>query len=703
MRPPLRILLALVPISLAASAGRDWPVYLGDKSASHYSELQQITAANVGRLEVAWTWHAGDARGGSTQIQCNPLIIDGVLYATTPQLKVVALDAATGRELWRFAPVEANGVNRGLAYWTDGHERRLLFGSSHWLNAIDARTGKAIDSFGDHGRVDLAAGLGRDVTGLAIQANTPGVIYHNLIIMGMRLGEGPAPAAPGHIRAYDVRTGQMVWRFNTIPQPGEFGYDTWPEDAWQRVGGVNVWTGMTVDEERGLVFCPIGSATFDFWGGDRRGDNLFADCLVALDAATGKRVWHFQFTHHDLWDRDPPSPPVLLTVHRDGQAIPAVAQTTKSGHVWVFNRATGEPLFPVKEIAVPTSDLAGEVTAATQPLPVKPAPFARQLFTADEITDRTPEAHRAVLERFVRLRAHAQFAPPSREGTIIFPGFDGGGEWGGPAADPAGILYVNGNEMAWVLSMIETSGGATLGQQVYMQNCIGCHGPDRKGNPAANIPALVDLKQRLTRDQAMEVVTKGRNVMPPWGFLSEAQRQAVVGFLLGESETPPDRGGASEWTTYAPDTRKAPPPPYTHTGYNRWFDPDGYPAVKPPWGTLNAIDLNTGEFLWRVPLGEYPELVAQGRPPTGTENYGGPLVTAGNLIFIGATKDCLFRAFDRATGRELWRAPLPAGGFATPATYEAGGRQFIVIACGGGKMGLPSGDAYVAFALPAAK
>ncbi|HTL67445.1 MAG TPA: PQQ-binding-like beta-propeller repeat protein [Lacunisphaera sp.] len=703
MRPPLHALLALVPAALVASAGRDWPVYLGDKAASHYSELRQISTANVGRLEVAWTWHAGDARGGSTQIQCNPLIIDGVLYATTPQLRVVALDAATGRELWRFEPVEANGVNRGLAYWTDGNERRLLFGSSHWLNAIDARTGKAIDSFGDHGRVDLAAGLGRDVTGLAIQANTPGVIYRNLIIMGMRLGEGPAPAAPGHIRAYDVRTGRMVWRFNTIPQPGEFGYDTWPEDAWQRVGGVNVWTGMTVDEERGLVFCPIGSATFDFWGGDRRGDNLFADCLVALDAATGKRVWHFQFTHHDLWDRDPPSPPVLLTVHRECKAIPAVAQTTKSGHVWVFNRATGEPLFPVKEIAVPTSDLAGEVTAPTQPLPAKPAPFARQLFTADEITDRTPEAHRAVLERFVRLRAHAQFAPPSREGTIIFPGFDGGGEWGGPAADPAGVLYVNGNEMAWVLSMIETSGGATLGQQVYMQNCIGCHGPERKGNPAANIPALVDLKQRLTREQAMEVVTKGRNVMPPWGFLTAAQRQAVVGFLLGESETPPDRGGASEWTTYAPDTRKAPPPPYTHTGYNRWFDPDGYPAVKPPWGTLNAIDLNTGEFLWRVPLGEYPELIAQGRPPTGTENYGGPLVTAGDVIFIGATKDLLFRAFDRKSGHELWRAPLPAGGFATPATYEAGGRQFVVIACGGGKMGLPSGDAYVAFALPRPK
>ncbi len=700
MRLPLHALFLLAPALLFASASRDWPVYLGDKAASHYSELKQITAANVTQLEVAWTWHAGDARGSSTQIQCNPLIIDGVLYGTTPQLRLFALDAATGRELWRFEPAEANGVNRGLAFWSEGPDRRILFGTSHWLNAVDARTGRLIDSFGDHGRVDLSQDLGRDVTGLALQANTPGVIYHNLIIMGMRVGEGPAPAAPGHIRAYDVRTGKMVWRFNTIPQPGEPGYETWPPDAWQHVGGVNVWTGMTVDEARGLVFCPIGSATFDFWGGDRHGDDLYADCLVALDAATGKRVWHFQFTHHDLWDRDPPAPPNLLTVRRDGQDIPAVAQITKSGHVWVFNRVTGAPLFPVEDVAVPTSDLAGEVTAPTQPLPVRPAPFARQVFTAAEITDRTPAAHRAVLERFVRLRAHAPFAPPSREGTIIFPGFDGGGEWGGAAADPSGILYVNGNEMAWVLSMIETSGSTSPGQQVFLQNCVGCHGADRRGNPAANIPSLVDLKQRMTREQAVEVVTKGRAVMPPWGFLSEAQREAVVGFLLGESETPESRGGKSEWVTYVPDVRQAAPPPYTHTGYNRWLDPDGYPAVKPPWGTLNAIDLNTGEYLWRVPLGEYPELVARGLPPTGTENYGGPLVTSGGLIFIGATKDEMFRAFDRKTGRELWRTQLPAGGFASPATYEAGGRQYVVIACGGGKMGRPSGDAYVAFALP---
>jgi quinoprotein glucose dehydrogenase len=679
--------------TLHAAAGRNWASYLGDKGASHYSTLKQIDSANVAQLEVAWTWHAGDARADSSQIQCNPLVIDGVLYATTPGLKLVALDAATGHELWRFAAEGASGVNRGLAWWTEGDDRRILFGTGQWLYAIDARTGRAIVSFGDHGRIDLSQGLGRDVHGLQIQANTPGAIYRNLIILSTRVGEGPAPAAPGHIRAYDVRTGKLVWIFHTIPQPGEAGYETWPPDAWKHVGGGNVWAGMTVDAARGLVFCPVGSATFDFWGGDRLGNNLYADCLLVLDAATGKHVWHYQFVHHDLWDRDPPAPPVLLTVRRDGHEIPAVAQTTKQGYVFVFNRETGEPLFPIEEIAVPTSDLAGEKTSPTQPLPLKPAPYARQLFTADEITDRTPEAHRAVLERFSRLRPHVRFAPPSREGTIIFPGFDGGAEWGGAAVDPDGVLYVNENEMAWILTLVDAGGGTSPGGQVYLQNCAGCHGPDRRGNRAQGIPSLVDVSKRLTRAQVADVVLHGRAVMPSWAFLAPAERDAVVSYLMGDPQAPAEAEPLA--------AGQAPPPPYTHTGYNRWFDPDGYPAVKPPWGTLNAIDLNSGEYRWRVPLGEYPELTARGVPKTGTENYGGPLVTAGGLLFIGASKDEHFRAFDRRTGKELWSVPLPAGGYAAPATYEAGGRQYIVIACGGGKMGTKSGDAYVAFALPA--
>lgn len=704
--PRFAALSFALPIFAASlnAASTDWPAYLGDKASTHYSVLKQITPENVQQLEVAWTWHAGDARGDQTQIQCNPLIIGGVMYATTPQLRVVALDAATGRELWRFEPAEPNGVNRGLAYWSEGDDRRILFGSGHWLHAIDAKSGHLIDSFGDHGRIDLSQELERDVHGLAIQANTPGVVFRNLIVMGMRVGEGPALAAPGMIRAFDVRSGKLVWRFHTIPQPGEPGHETWPDDAWKRIGGVNVWTGMAVDEERGLVFCPVGSATFDFWGGDRVGDNLYANCLIALDAATGKKVWHYQFVRHDLWDRDPPAPPNLVTLHRDGKDIPAVAQVTKSGHVFVFNRETGEPLFPIEEMEVPTSDLAGEATAATQHLPLKPAPFARQLFTANEITNRSPEAHRAVLERFSRLRPHVPFAPPSREGTVILPGFDGGAEWGGAAVDPAGVLYVNANEMPWILSMIETGGATSLGEQVYLQNCAGCHGPTRQGNVAASIPSLLTVKDRLTREQAFEVITKGRRVMPPWGFLSEKQRHEVVNYLFGgPGEKAQERGSkAPEWETYVSDKREndITPPPYTHTGYNRFLDPDGYPAIRPPWGTLNAIDLNTGEYLWKVTLGEFPELTARGIPPTGTENYGGPVVTAGGVIFIAASKDEHFRAFDRRTGREIWKVKLPAGGYATPATYEIDGRQFVVIACGGGKMGTKSGDAYVAFALP---
>jgi quinoprotein glucose dehydrogenase len=684
-----------------APAGADWPVYLGDKGASHYSGLSQITPGNVPQLKVAWTWRGGDARPDSSQIQCNPLIIGGVLYGTSANMALFALDAATGRQLWRLDLPDGNGVNRGLTYWSDGDDRRILYGNGHWLRAVDARTGKLIDGFGVHGLVDLAEGLGRDVTGLAIQANTPGVIYRDLIIMSMRVGEGPAPAAPGHVRAYDVRTGKLVWIFHAIPYPGETGYEAWPPDAWKHLGGVNAWPGMTVDEEHGLVFCPIGSSTFDFWGGDRAGDDLYADSLVALDAATGRHVWHFQMTHHDLWDRDPPAPPTLLTVRRDGHDIPAVAETTKSGHVWVFNRLTGDHLFPYEEIAVPSSDLAGEVASPTQPLPLKPAPFARQLFTADLITDRTPEAHRAVLERFSRLRAHVQFLPPSREGTIVFPGFDGGAEWGGAAADPSGILYVNSSEMPWVLNMIDSSGATSLGQQVYLQNCTGCHGAERQGNGTGNIPSLIDIKKRLSRDQIMEVITKGRAVMPSWGFLSETQRGAVVSYLMGETEKS-EASNKDAWQTYLPDSgvQAFAPPPYTHTGYNRFLDPDGYPAVKPPWGTLNAIDLNTGEYVWKVTLGEYPELMAKGMPPTGTQNYGGPLVTAGGILFIGASSDEFFRAFDSRTGRELWRAKLPAAGYASPATYEVAGRQYVVIACGGGKLGTKSGDAYVAFALP---
>jgi len=706
MSATLRSLLIAPSLLTAAMAAPsvDWPNYLGDKHNSHHSALDQINAENVSKLRVAWTYHSGEENGAKAQIQCNPLVIGGVLYGTSPDVRLFALDAATGRQLWRFDPGAGNegglAVNRGVASWTDGTERRILFSAGKFLHAVDAATGKAIPSFGEGGRVDLTNGLGREAGNLYLVSTTPGIVYQDLLILGSRVSEGPGPAAPGHIRAFDVRSGRIVWTFHTIPQPGEPGIETWPPDAWKYIGGANCWAGMALDEKRGLVFAPTGSAAFDFWGGNRIGQNLYANCLLALDAATGKRVWHYQLVHHDIWDRDPPASPVLLTVKRDGKSVDAVAQTTKQGRVFVFNRETGEPLFPIDERPVPPSDMPGEAAWPTQPLPRKPAPFARQLFTETEITDISPEAHKAVLERFVKVRPHALFMPPSMQGTIIFPGFDGGAEWGGPAVDPdTGILYVNANEMPWILTMTETrsQNGPPLatGEAIYQQLCAACHGVNRSGDPARAFPSLEKIREKLKREDVVRQITTGKGMMPSFAFLTDTQRESLAAYLLGEPE-PAGRGG----TPPAAGGDALGRDPFSTTGYNRWLDPNGYPAVKPPWGTLTAIDLNSGEFVWQTTLGELPELTAKGIPPTGTENYGGPVLTAGGLLFIGASKDEMFRAFDRKTGKVLWQTKLPAGAYATPATYMVNGKQYVVVACGGGKMGTPAGDAYVAFALP---
>ena len=689
--------------TLIAAESQDWPVYLGDKENSHYSPLKQINTRNVHRLKVAWTYHSSDTQSSkNTQIQCNPLVIGGVLYGTSPRLELLALDATTGTELWRFDPArnggEASGVNRGVVYWADREDRRILYTAGQSLFAVNARDGKIISSFGNQGRVDLKQELDRDTSRLRVVATTPGIIFRELLILGSTVGEGPSPAAPGHIRAYNVRTGKRAWIFHTIPHPGEAGYETWPSDAWRHIGGANCWAGMALDEQRGIVFVPTGSAAYDFWGGNRIGQNLFANCLLALDAATGKRLWHFQMVHHDMWDRDPPAPPTLLRVKRDGKTIDAVAQVTKTGHVFVFNRETGESLFPIEERQVPPSDLPGESAWPTQPFPLRPTPFSRQLFSADEITDLSPESHRTILDQFARLRPHAPFMPPSREGTIVLPGFDGGAEWGGAAVDPhTGILYVNGRDIPCTLTMVETKpkDGVTLssGERIYGQICAACHGLNRAGNAERGFPPLEKIAEKLKKPDIVQLLGTGRGNMPSFVFLSETQKAAVAGFLLGES--PADRTEAQR----AGDDLLI-DVPYTHTGYIRWVDTNGYPAVKPPWGTLNAIDLNTGEYVWRKTLGELPELTARGIPPTGTENYGGPVATAGGVVFIAATKDEMIRAFDQKTGKMLWQSKLPAAGFATPSTYMIGGRQFIVIACGGGKCGTKSGDAYVAFALP---
>jgi quinoprotein glucose dehydrogenase len=678
----------------------DWPVYLGDNSSSQYSPLAEITAANVHLLEPVWEYRteriSSDDR---TQIQCNPLVIDGVLYGTSPKLRVFALDAATGKNIWEFNPARqvdfSMNVNRGVTYWSDGQDKRIFFTAGPALYALDATSGKLIPGFGNQGTVSLKEGLGAGAEDKYVVATTPGIIFRDLIIMGSRVSEN-ADAAPGYIRAYNVRSGKLEWVFHTIPRPGEFGYDTWPEGAWEEAGGANCWAGMSLDEDRGIVYIPTGSASFDFWGGNRKGQNLFANCVLALNAATGERIWHFQTVYHDIWDRDLPAPPNLVTVMHDGKEKDAVAQITKSGFVFLLDRETGEPLFPVEERPVPPSDLQGEEAWPVQPFPVLPPPFSPQVLTMDHITDISPESHKHVSEILKNVRTGEPFIPPSLEGTIIFPGFDGGGEWGGAAFDSqTSILYVNSNTMPWILTMVETGAGEVAqmqpGERIYRLNCAICHGQNFEGNPGSNYPALLDLNKRMDQAAALEIIKTGKGFMPSYRHLPEEEINMLMSYLYKEPNEDLHMQGIEENLEDLP---------YTHTGYNRFTDQEGYPAAKPPWGTLSAIDLNAGEILWQVPLGEFPELTKRGIAQTGTENYGGPVVTAGGLIFIAASKDEHIRAFDKNSGKELWKYKLPAGGYATPAVYEVNGRQYIVIACGGGKMGTPPGNSYVAFALP---
>ena len=693
----------------------DWRVTGGEPGNTRYSPLIQINRTNVAQLRVAWTYHTGDApSAGHSEIQATPVVIGGVLYTTTPALAVVALRADSGTLLWRFDPfvgrTRESHVNRGVVYWAEGGacaergacERRIFFTAGRRLYALDAATGRPIATFGDSGSVDLAAGLGRDVTGTQLLATSPGVIYQDLLIQGTRVGESEG-SAPGHVRAYDVRTGRIRWTFHTIPRPGELGADSWPAGAWKTAGGVNSWAGMAVDVRRGLVYVPTGSATPDFYGGLRVGENLFANTLLALDAATGERRWHFQTVHHDLWDRDLPAAPNLVTVTRDGRPVDAVAQITKSGFVFLFERETGRPLFPVEERPVPASDLRGEHAWPTQPFPTKPAPFARQTISEADLTDRSPAARAAVLQRFHALRPGGLFTPPSEAGSVVMPGFDGGGEWGGAAVDgESGVLYVNGSDVPWIAAMRPVRrvvAGRTAprdGARVYATTCAGCHKTDRRGD-GDRVPSLVGVAARLSADQMRQVVAHGRGFMPAFATLPDAERRAVVAYLRGEQ--PPQPQNDSPHAAELLASRERPnAAPYEFAGYERWKDPDGYPAVKPPWGTLNAIDLNTGAYRWTIPLGDHPEL-ARGTP-TGTEQYGGPIVTAGGLVFIAATSDAKLRAFEKTTGRLLWETALPAAGYATPSTYAVRGRQYVVIAAGGGKLGTPSGDAYVAYALP---
>jgi quinoprotein glucose dehydrogenase len=693
----MRALSVFCLAALGCAAQSDysaWTTYGGSSENIRYSSLKQINAGNVARLRQAWSFDTGDAFEGS-EMQCNPIIVDGVMYVTSPKLRLFALDAATGKQLWVFDGLKgarANHRNRGVTYWTDGKQARILIPLGASLYSVNARTGQLDPAFGEKGVVDLRAAFDRPRDLVNLSVSTPGIIYQNLIILGSSVPES-LPSTPGDIRAYDVRTGKLSWIFHTIPRPGEFGHDTWPADAWKHTGGSNNWAGMAVDEKRGLVFAPTGSAAFDFYGADRHGDNLFSNTLLCLDAKTGKRKWHYQTIRHDVWDLDFPCPPLLVTVSHRGKPVDAVAQAGKDGYLYLLNRESGESLFPVEERAVPPSTVDGELLATRQKFPLKPAPFSRQEFNEETVTRRTPEAHRLVLERLRNLDHGGRFTPPSLKGTVVFPAFSGGAEWGGGAYDPeTHVYYVNTNDMAWILRLIpaKSTGQVARARRIYQSRCASCHRDDLKGTPP-EFPAVDKVEAKYSQTQLEELIRKGSGRMPGFASIGDPAIAAVARFLLKRE----DAEVAVASGPKGPVELK-----YTMDGYNKFLDHEGFPASTPPWGTLNAINLDTGEYVWKTPLGEYPELSAQGVPLTGTENHGGGVVTAGGLFVIGATPyDRKLRAFDKLTGKLLWETVLSHAVNASVSTYQVKGKQFIVAPAGGGR-GRASGGAYVAFALP---
>ncbi len=590
---------------------KEWNHYGGDAGASRYSPCAKITKANVAKLKVAWTHRTGDASlRPATVIECTPIVVDGVMYLSTARNKVQALEAATGKLLWTFDPGQggsagsrrAPGISRAVTYWESGDDQRLFHAYRDQLWAINAKTGQPVASFGKGGMIDLKQDFDHDMSKLTFKHSSPVVVYRNVVITGGGGGEGPYPEAPGHIRGFDALTGQRLWIFHTVPKPGEFGHDTWSGDSWQYTGGTNNWGGMSVDEKRGVVYAGIGSPSFDYWGGNRQGNNLFGNCVLALDALTGQRKWHYQIVHHDVWDYDMPAQPALVTIKRNGKTIDAVVQPTKQSYLYFLDRDTGQPIYGVEERPAPAATMPGEVLSKTQPHPLKPPPLSRQGFRAEWITDISPEAHEHVKAQVEKVSYGDLFHPAPMTGGIVHPGFRGGMLWGGCSFDPKrNRLFANSDEATNVISF-------------------------KEAGPGMNVRFAL------------------------------AQRAELV-------------------------------------------DHEGYPGIKPPWGYLTAVDANKGEFAWRVVNGEFPELKKRGLKKTGTPSNGGSICTAGGVVFMAGTFDKMMRAFDSDTGAILWEYELPECGFATPATYEVNGRQFVVIAAGGGRKGSKAHDEFVAFSL----
>ena len=682
-----------------------WATYKADAKASSYSPLNQINVSNVGELQNVWTFHANDIPDGeepAASSQSNPIIIDGVMYANSRNQTVYAINATTGEQVWKYKALEEgepSAASRGVTYWKDGEDKRILYSAGNYLIAIDAKTGELVPSFGENGKVNLNVGVRDDPEEISVTLTTPGSIFKDLVIIGSRLPDFYG-APPGYVRAYNVKTGELAWTFHTIPHPGEPGYETWPPDAYKYAGGVNCWAGMAIDTEKGTVFLALGSPSYDFYGADRIGANLYGNCVLALDAATGTYKWHFQTVHHDIWDYDLPAPPTLVTLEKDGKEIEAVAQTTKQGFVFILDRKTGESLYPVEERKVPASNLPGEVAYETQPFPLKPKPFVKQFMTEDDLNHYSDADHDSILKTFRSVRYEGLFTPPDLKGTISLPATRGGANWGGSAYDTdTDYLYIRGNNLPEIQTIVDAdehfkaqnNTRFELGRVTYEKHCVACHGADKNG-AMEDVPSLVNLKNRLSENETLLKIQQGGGKMPGYkGVITEQEESGIIAFLFDIKDATIDAPQITEG-------KEKPQRFMNITPYRTWSDPSGNPAMKAPWNTLNALNLNTGEYDWQIPLGNDEKLQEEGGPDTGLLARSGPMVTAGGLIFISGAADKKLWAFDKKTGELVWETELPAANNANVCSYAIDGKQYVALSVGGTKEN-PSGS-IMAFALP---
>jgi quinoprotein glucose dehydrogenase len=668
-----------------STSGANWSENEGGKDSSQYSPLKQINKSTVKDLTLAWYYPAVTSGRGFGRFGFNPLIVDGVMYTLGNDFALVALDASTGKEIWKH-PSVTGITSRGINYWEskDRSDRRLIYSANSYLQEVDARTGAQITTFGDEGKVDLRVGLGRDPKSIvSIQSGTPGRTFEDLIILGSATGEDYG-SPPGDIRAFNVLTGKLVWQFHTVPHPGEPGYETWPPEAYKYAGGTNDWGGMTLDEKRGVVYIPTGSTTYDFYGADRIGPDLYANCLLALDARTGKLKWYFQFVHHDLWDFDAVTSPKLLTVNHDGKMVDIVAQATKQGFLYAFDRDTGKPLWPVEERPVAKSEVPGEQSWPTQPFPTHLPPFARQSFDVKDVNPYTDPEDQARVKDMIAKARKGLFVPPAFTDTLEIPGNNGGGNWGSAASDPtSGRLFILSKDAPTMLKLIaqppRAGANASVevrGRQAYEQYCLTCHGIDRLGHAGVS-PSIADTPTRLGADAIATIVHDGRNTMPPVSNITKDQLDTVIAYLRNPDagDHPPQGAGRGRPDVAPPAT----PGTRYWSGYGTLDTANGLPAIGPPWSTLTAYDMNKGTIMWQVPFGEVKSLADKGIKNTGSYwPRGGPVATAGGIVFGGSAGDMTVRAYDQDNGKVLWEHQLEAAPDGIPSVYEVNGKEYVV-------------------------